>query len=45
MTLNEIALELVKLELSKSVEAKAKEAIEVYESYYARVCKADTENE
>ena len=45
MTLNEIALELVKLEMSNSVVTNKREAIDVYESYYARVCKADEENE
>ena len=45
MTLNEIALELVKLELSNPASSIKREAIEMYELFYARVCKADSENE
>lgn len=45
MTLNEIALELVKLEMNNPAASIKKDAIEMYESFYARVCKADEENE
>jgi len=45
MTLNEIALELVKLEMSNPSSSNKKDAIEMYEQFYARVCKVDAENE